>query len=48
MQDIDPVPGRPYAVIPVATPTGAEAIYSILASSPAAYFTGTLAKEEPC
>jgi len=42
MREIDHAPNRTYPVIPVATPSRAEAIYSILASFPVAFFTGAL------
>jgi uncharacterized membrane protein len=45
MRKIDHAPNRINPVIPVATPRLAEAIYSILASFPVAFFTGALATD---
>ncbi len=45
MPEIDHAPNRTYPVIPVATPSAAEAIYSILASFPAAFFSAALATD---
>ncbi len=45
MQEIDHSPNRTYPVLAVAPPCAAEAIYSILASFPVAFFTGALATD---